>query len=125
LLLAAIAVAAVLVAVLVVVVRRPTHAQPPTGSTGVERTAFADAETACRHMRSLESLVRSNGSADAARKHVRLGEAAARDAAQGDARWVALSGAVMALRVAILEDDPQAAAVGIRSVHAECGPFNT
>lgn len=78
------------------------------------------AAAACAQMRHFEELLAQNASISEVRDVLRAAERSARRAAQGDARWLALSGGISSVRIAVEADDERVARTGIDVVRTEC-----
>ena len=75
---------------------------------------------ACREVQRFLDVVAANGAATQAVQALDRAVAAARQAADADPTWIALSGGAESLRVAVRADDRQAASVGTSVVREQC-----
>lgn len=103
------AAAAVVVAVLLVRDRSP---DPGEGR--------ALAARACSSMREVRDLVAADAAAPAVFAAMDRARDASDDAAERDPAWLPLASGIRAVRLALDEDDPEAAAIGIRVVATHC-----
>ena len=78
------------------------------------------AAVACAHVQRFEELLAENAPITQVRDVLREAERSARRAAQGDPTWLALSGGVSSLRIAVEADDERVARTGIDVVRTEC-----
>lgn len=78
------------------------------------------ASQACARATEFEQLVARNGLRPQLESLLRDAVAAARSAAHRDVTYIRLQSGLEALEVALANDDPQAARVGIDVVRAEC-----
>ena len=79
------------------------------------------AHRTCVLMRSVESDVQHNRSAQSVRHKLAVADDLATRASAGDQRWLSLAGAVQAMHVAIETDSPDAALIGVEVVNDVCG----
>ena len=96
---------------------RDDAAPQETVTPGQARPAAA---AACAHVQRFEELLAENASITEVRDVLREAERSARRAAQGDSTWLALSGGVSSLRIAVEADDERVARTGIDVVRTEC-----
>lgn len=78
------------------------------------------AAAACAQMQRFEELLAQNASISEVREALRSAERSARRAAQGDATWIALSGGISSVRIAVEANDERVARTGIDVVRTEC-----
>ncbi|MCA1711927.1 MAG: hypothetical protein LC789_09990, partial [Actinobacteria bacterium] len=72
------------------------------------------------HIDEFAALVARNATVDEVFAAIDAADAAADEAAAADPKWIALAGATGAIRLALQNDDPDAARVGARSARAGC-----
>lgn len=82
--------------------------------------AGAAAATACAQMQRFEELLTQNAPITDVRDTLREAERMARRAAQGDPLWLALSGGISSVRIAVEANDERVARTGIDVVRTEC-----
>ncbi len=82
--------------------------------------ARSAAARACEQVRLVEQLVGANADTDQVFAALEIAEREAGAAAEGDPRWLGLSGGVQSLAIAFRADDPRVARTGIDVVRAEC-----
>lgn len=92
---------------------------PIIGSNS-SNTALERARRACEEVDAFEKGIAKNDPAEEVLKSLSEAETHARRAASLDTAWVPLLGGIQSLQVALNEDDPQAAQVGISVVRTEC-----
>lgn len=93
-----------------------TSAAEPVTPAEAEPAAAA----ACAQMQRFEELLEENASISEVRDVLRSAERSARRAAQGDATWIALSGGISSVRIAVEANDERVARTGIDVVRTEC-----
>lgn len=86
----------------------------------VTRTAADDAAASCEDAERFQQLVEKNASVDEVLDALGDAEEKAAKAADRDPVWLALSGGLQSIRIALNADDADAARVGISVVRAEC-----
>ena len=95
--------------------REPAEPEPVT-----QAEAVTAARASCDAVADFEQLVEANADIDRVKDALGAAERQAERAARGDALYLALSGGVQSVRLALDADDPRAARVGIDVVRAEC-----
>ena len=84
------------------------------------RRAVDAAIRACEHIDEFAALVARNAEVDEVFAALDAADDAADEAAALDPHWIALAGATGAIRIALENDDPEAARVGAGTARAEC-----
>jgi hypothetical protein len=87
---------------------------------GATPTPAEDAADSCTKAERFERLVEDNASAEQVLEVLGEAERKAASAADRDPVWLALSGGLQSVRIALNADDARAARVGIDVVRAEC-----
>jgi len=88
------------------------------------RTATDFALLSCVHVRLANQAVLADSPSATARRELAAGRVLAAEALRRDARFAGLSGGVAALDEAVRNDDPRAAAVGLRVTSRECAALD-
>jgi hypothetical protein len=91
-----------------------------SGGGGGGGSPRAHALRACAAGDRFEAAVKRNDDVDTVRAHLNTARREAHAAERGDSLYVGLASGMEALRIAIDNDDAQAARVGIDVMHAEC-----
>lgn len=93
---------------------------PIIGSNDSSDPALERARRACEEVEAFERGIEKNDPAEKVLESLSEAEVHAKRAASLDTAWVSLHGGIQSLRLALSEDDPQAAQVGISVVRTEC-----